>query len=199
MINNNMKIILVSFIFFTVVLSCKTKINDKSTQSLSSKENLDSFPVGRRVVTGFDKNGKSIIMKDGLAPKLACWYYPDFGKGYNAWLLKSVPTDLSDTAETMNNGYDSNELPKGGVIARIITWFPGAKYPMHQTKTVDFGIVLSGNLKLILEADSTILGPGDLVVQQNTPHSWAVEGNKPCTIAFILVDGKTNDKKSTVK
>ena len=70
---------------------------------------------------------------------------------------------------------------------------------MHQTNTVDFGIVISGNLQLGLEADSTILGPSDFVIQGGTPHRWAVVGNKPCTIAFILIDAKKEDKESVRK
>ena len=169
------------------------------SQSLPAKETIDSLPAGRRVVTGFDKNGKSIIVKDGLPPKLANWYDSKFGKGYNAWLLQNVPTNLSDTSVTMNNGYEKTEPPKGGVVVRMITWIPGLIYPIHTTNTVDFGIVISGKLKLVLEADSTILGPGDLVVQKGTPHSWAVVGDKPCTIAFILVDGTKEDKKKNIK
>jgi len=185
-----MKQLILVLISTLVLLSCKTKNNEHSFESISKEYPLDSLPTGRRVVTGFDANGKSIILKDGLAPKAAYYYEPNVVKGYNAWLLKAVPTNLKDTLEPMMNGYDKTEPPTGGVIIRITTWAPGVKYPMHQTNTVDFGIVISGNLQLGLEADSTILGPGDLVVQRATPHWWAVVGDKPCTIAFILVDAK---------
>ena len=186
-----MKQLILVFISTLVLLSCKTKNNEHSIELISKEHPLDSLPAGRRVVTGFDANGKSIILKNALfAPKAAYYYEPNVVKGYNAWLLKAVPTNLIDTSEPMMNGYDKLEPPTGGVIIRITTWAPGVKYPMHQTNTVDFGIVISGNLQLGLEADSTILGPGDLVVQRATPHWWAVIGDKPCTIAFILVDAK---------
>ena len=155
---------------------------------------FDSIPKGRRVVTGFNANGKSVITMDGLPPNAAVWYRPSMGNGYQAWLLYAVPTNLKDTSEPMKNGYHNTEPPKGGVVVRMTTWFPGVKYPMHQTNTIDFGIVISGNLQLGLETDSTILGPGDLVVQRGTPHSWSVVGDKPCTIAFVLVDAKKEDK-----
>lgn len=102
--------------------------------------------------------------------------------------MNRIPADLKADADPMINGYHKTEPPKGGVVARITTWFPGVEYPMHQTNTIDFGIVISGNLHLGLEADSIILRSGDLVVQRATPHSWTVIGDKPCKIAFILID-----------
>ncbi len=155
-----------------------------------SNKSADSIPSGRRVVTGFNSDGKSIILMDGAAPPPAIYNRAGKVRGYNAWLVQSVPANLDSATDPMKNGYDKTEPPSGGVIVRMTTWYPGVKYPMHQTNTIDFGIVISGNLQLGLEADSTILEPGDLVVQRNTPHSWSVIGDKPCTIAFILIDAK---------
>jgi len=151
--------------------------------------------IGRRVVTGFDSKGKSMIVFDGSPPKAAIYDNPGKVSGYQAWLVRSVPADLTDKSDPMVNGYDRTEPPKGGVVARMTTWYPGRFNPMHQTETIDFGIVISGNLELGLEAGSTVLGPGDLVVQRATPYSWRVIGDKPCTIAFILIDAKAESRK----
>ena len=55
-------------LFATGVFSCKTKHKEIPTQSISEKDKLDSLPVGRRIVTGFDKNGKSVIKRTALFP-----------------------------------------------------------------------------------------------------------------------------------
>ena len=140
-------------------------------QASTDKTKSAALKIGRRVVTGFDKAGRSTIVQDGPAPKAAI--YPDVN-GYNAWLVNSVPANLSDFSDPMLNGYHQTAPPPGGVVARITTWDPGYVYPMHTTETVDFGIVLSGRIELGLEHGSTILEPGDFVVQQGTPHLWKV-------------------------
>jgi quercetin dioxygenase-like cupin family protein len=151
--------------------------------------------VGRRVVTGFNAEGKSAVVLDGLPPKAATYNHPGENSGYNAWVVRGVPADLTDESDPMANGYDRLEPPQGGIIARVTTFYPGYKPRMHRTETIDFGVVISGSLKLGLESGSTILGPGDFVVQRATPHSWRVVGGKPCTIAFILINGKSECKR----
>jgi len=61
---------------------------------------------------------------------------------------------------------------------------------MHRTKTVDYGIVLSGEIYLVLDKQETLLKAGDVVVQRGTNHAWSNRSDKPCRMAFILVDGK---------
>ncbi len=154
--------------------------------------------IGRRVVTGFDSNGKSIITWDGAPPKANTYEEPGVVSVYNAWLLNSVPADLTDESDPVAvKEYDKNQPPEGGVLARVTTWYPGFKYPMHRTESIDFGIVISGNLELGLGAGSTVLGPGDFVVQRGTPHSWKVVGDKPCTVAFILIDATRRGKRKS--
>jgi mannose-6-phosphate isomerase-like protein (cupin superfamily) len=61
---------------------------------------------------------------------------------------------------------------------------------MHRTKTVDYGIVLSGEIYLVLDKQETLLKAGDVVVQRGTNHAWSNRSDKPCRMAFILIDGK---------
>jgi quercetin dioxygenase-like cupin family protein len=61
---------------------------------------------------------------------------------------------------------------------------------MHRTDTVDYGIVLSGEIYLVLDKQETLLKAGDVVVQRGTNHAWSNRSDKPCRMAFILVDGK---------
>jgi mannose-6-phosphate isomerase-like protein (cupin superfamily) len=61
---------------------------------------------------------------------------------------------------------------------------------MHRTKTVDYGIVLTGQVYLVLDKQETLLNAGDVVVQRGTNHAWANRSKEPCRMAFILIDGK---------
>jgi len=60
---------------------------------------------------------------------------------------------------------------------------------MHRTETVDYGIVLEGEITLILDVGETIVRAGDIVIQRGTNHGWANRSGRPCRIAFILIDG----------
>lgn len=59
----------------------------------------------------------------------------------------------------------------------------------HRTETVDFGIVISGEIVLLMDEGETTVGPGDIVVQRGTNHGWANRSDEPCRIAFVLIDG----------
>ncbi|GAA0270724.1 cupin domain-containing protein [Alteraurantiacibacter aestuarii] len=60
---------------------------------------------------------------------------------------------------------------------------------MHRTETIDYGIVLEGELVLILDEGETICRPGDIIIQRGTNHGWANRSDRNCRIAFILIDG----------
>jgi quercetin dioxygenase-like cupin family protein len=67
----------------------------------------------------------------------------------------------------------------------------GSRHPfMHRTETIDYGIVLDGELTLILDEDETVVRAGDIVIQRGTNHGWANRSGRLCRIAFILIDGK---------
>ena len=70
----------------------------------------------------------------------------------------------------------------------------GSRHPfMHRTQTVDYGIMLEGELTLIMDEGETVIYPGDIVVQRGTSHGWANRSGKTCRIAFILIDGEFTD------
>lgn len=64
---------------------------------------------------------------------------------------------------------------------------------MHRTETVDYGIVLEGEITLVLDEGETVVRAGDIVVQRGTNHGWANRSGKGCRIAFVLVDGRYED------
>lgn len=70
----------------------------------------------------------------------------------------------------------------------------GAAHPlMHRTESIDYGIVLDGEITLILDNESVALTAGDIVVQRGTNHAWSNHSTRPCRIAFVLIDGKFAD------
>jgi uncharacterized cupin superfamily protein len=64
---------------------------------------------------------------------------------------------------------------------------------MHRTETIDYGIMLQGELTLILDEGETVVRAGDIVVQRGTNHGWANRSGRPCRIAFVLIDGVFED------
>lgn len=152
-------------------------------------DNFMTIPApGRRVVTGVNESGQSIIASDGPVPKDATWSHEQAGLGGDIWIENNIPVDLNNNEDTLG-GYTMQEWPNpGGVIARMNTWKSGFEYPMHRSNTLDFVWVISGQIELILEGGSTILKPGDTVVQRGTQHGWRVVGDEPCTFVGVLLD-----------
>lgn len=140
---------------------------------------------GRRVVTGVNKAGKSVVVSDGPVPKGATWSESGTGSGGDLWIVSRDAINLTDQSDSLV-GYTWPS--PGGVIARMMTWEAGFMYPMHRSDTIDFVFIISGQLELTLEEGSTLLRPGETVVQRGTNHAWRVVGNEPCTFAAVLID-----------
>lgn len=148
---------------------------------------MSGINVGRRVVTGLNSEGKSIIVSDGFVPDNARWTDPEIGSGNNLWIENKVPVDLNNKTDPIVGYSPSIEPPPGGVKAAIGTWIPGFIVPKHITATIDFVFIISGKLEMILDDGSTILSPGDTVIQRGTNHGFRVVGDEPCTLAAVLV------------
>lgn len=171
----------------------------------------------RRVVTGHDENGKSIVVTDGFAPAVRT--SPERPGHYSTeiWQTKGAPAPIGNEPDpTSATGPRQLKPPKGGTIIRVSemppesdalrhfdpatakklfdqasTFKEGGRHPlMHRTETIDYAIVLSGELTLILDDSEVKLQAGDMVVQRGTNHAWSNRSDKPCIIAFVLVDGQ---------
>jgi mannose-6-phosphate isomerase-like protein (cupin superfamily) len=64
---------------------------------------------------------------------------------------------------------------------------------MHRTETIDYAIVLEGELTMVVDVGETVIRAGDIVIQRGTSHAWANRGDKHCRVAFVLIDGKYTD------
>ncbi|MCE4556589.1 cupin domain-containing protein [Roseateles cellulosilyticus] len=97
-----------------------------------------------------------------------------------------------DTPEFLARGHERMEQAFGQAgDARLSTVKAGSPHPlMHRTETVDYGVVIAGELTLVLDNDEVLLGPGSVVVQRGTNHAWANRSDRPCRMLFVLVDGR---------
>jgi quercetin dioxygenase-like cupin family protein len=109
-------------------------------------------------------------------------------EAHDFWVVPELPAPLQESANPPPGWTPVNRAPSGGVVGRRITWPPGFQYPMHTTPTLDFIVILSGQLELGLEKGTQLLGPGDVLVQQGTAHRWRNPGPASCTFVAVMID-----------
>ena len=164
----------------------------------------------RRVVTGVDAGGKSFFVHDGPTPGTL-----DLGRALNdeIWVDDPAAPDPGAARDPVASGRFSLEPPPGGSVVRVFTFEPASREDlpsadeiaeaaarfdtgdamepenpgMHTTQTIDYGIVLSGEIDLELDSGEVHLRAGDVVVQRATRHAWRNRSSEPCTMAFVLI------------
>src|SRR5689334_11738734 len=150
----------------------------------------------RRIVTGHDASGKSVVLSDGPNPKTL-----DIGTAafHEVWITDATPTPIPAEEPDPTDRPVRVPPPAGGVMVRYTEQRPGAASPMHRTETLDVGVVLEGETWLLLDDGSeTRVGPGDAVVQRGTNHAWANRSDRPVRMVFVLVDGAITDELRAV-
>jgi hypothetical protein len=168
----------------------------------------------RRVVTTHDASGKAVFLSDGPAANLA---RPGRPVSWPMWVLDASPAECSGTADFATKMKGLHPDPNG-TLFRIVDFPPASqdfeqdnpnyfielagleqeaakarpsRHPMmHRTRSVDFGLVLAGEIDLMLDEETRHLTAGDVVVMQATNHAWVNHGTEPCRIAFILIDAR---------
>lgn len=103
------------------------------------------------------------------------------------WTTATVPADNMD--ETDGAKRDAGTTLHGGSVIRIVDFRPGARSPMHRSNSIDYGIVLEGELTLELDSgDAEVIRQGDIVVQRGTNHRWIAHSEQWSRMAFILIE-----------
>lgn len=168
----------------------------------------------RRVVTGHDEYGVATVIMDGPAK---CILQRPNRPGVtltNLWQVDQAPA-AKERHDDPVAGPLILHPPKNGSVFRIVQFDPedpgqlasldgkaafaemgagasvveGARHPfMHRTDSVDYAVILTGEIYMMMDEDEFLLKAGDTVVQQGTNHAWSNRGTEPCQIAFILVD-----------
>jgi hypothetical protein len=169
----------------------------------------------RRVVTGHDASGKAIAVIDELSPHKVVRE----GMGATArlvWATGAAPSDISGHEDTAAKHVGFGPA-KGGSIVRVVDYAPAKaeatldphllakqigdahkeskawpiRHPfMHRTVTCDYAFVMSGEIVMLLDDSEITLKTGDILIQQATNHAWVNRSDKPCRIAFVLIDAK---------
>ena len=174
------------------------------------------LPV-RRIVTGIDANGRSYIAEDGVSPAMHVIEGRPGYRNNNIWRTVGSPAPLA-AADSVSE--QRGVLPpQGGTVIRVIDIPPEDKDPevrkrlteavfaaqfadakhdsssarhpgMHITDTIDYAILLHGELVAIMDEGETVMRAGDILIQRGTNHAWANRSGAVARIAFILVDGR---------
>ncbi len=170
----------------------------------------------RRVVTGHNAAGKSIFIMDGPAPTVFD-RGPGRTCVTELWETRTSPADNTGNAEVTDHPNHLPPPPRGSVF-RIVEYPPdrlrvatlrgpgeshdtaregyvrdlaNTRHPgFHKTDTVDYAIVLSGEIYALMDEGEVLLRAGDVLVQRGTSHAWSNRTDQPVQIAFVLIDAK---------
>jgi mannose-6-phosphate isomerase-like protein (cupin superfamily) len=169
----------------------------------------------RRVVTTVDASGKAVVLFDGPNPhKMQRAHRGNVAR--LVWVTDQTPADIGGTADRAAVQIGISP-PDGGSAFRIVDFPPlgpevdqldksflhnqiGDKAPkrglpprhpfMHRTRTIDYAIILEGEIDMLLDDSEIHVKAGDVLIQQGTNHAWVNRGTEPCRIAFVLIDSK---------
>lgn len=137
----------------------------------------------RRVVTGHDENGKAVVKYDEISGNSK-----SFRPGHTScviWTTDSTPHDLAREDDAALKEV-STVNPEGSVF-RIVEYQPGVTPRNHRTDSVDYAIVMRGEIDMHLDDEVVTLRQGDVLVQRGTVHNWVNNGAEPCVIGFVLI------------
>jgi hypothetical protein len=173
------------------------------------------FRIPRRIVTGHDAAGVSVVVSDGPVP-VTRELDQDGVAFHEVWATTSAPATIgagpedptvptpspaaADAAPGASGRVGPGSItvppPTQGTRIRINEFLPGhldakgLQSPVHRTESIDYGIVLEGEITLILDDSEVTAQAGDIVVQRGTDHAWANRGEDVARVAFVLVGGE---------
>lgn len=156
----------------------------------------DTAYQGRRIVTGHDATGASVALAVEAPPHSRTLPGARF---YEIWGTDRSPAPItSQPAEEPTSDRPVIHPKEGGSSIRIIDFLPprlgGGRSPMHRTSTVDYGIVLEGEMVLVLTDSEVALKAGDVVVQRGTDHAWENRSDRIARMAFVLLHGEFSEE-----
>ncbi|OAF19182.1 cupin domain-containing protein [Bradyrhizobium neotropicale] len=159
----------------------------------------------RRIVTGEDSHGRSMILSDGPTPNVTITSFASVAQVLWATGLAAAPGD--DPAPA---GHSFGFHSEGGSLLRIADFppdeeidtarlaeflaknevlgeRPGRHFWFHKTHSLDYAIVLEGEIFAMMDNGETLMRAGDVLIQRATSHSWSNRSGKPCRMAFVLL------------
>jgi mannose-6-phosphate isomerase-like protein (cupin superfamily) len=166
----------------------------------------------RRVVTGHDARGKAVVPIDGTAPNVKLRQATGLVSTL-LWVTDRSPADNSGSADEGAREIGVAPPPRGSIF-RVVDFPPAADFgavdsaamlremgivagqgdarhaSMHRTKSIDYAVVISGEIDMLLDDSEVHLKAGDVLVQRGTNHAWVNRGGENCRIAFVLIDAE---------
>jgi len=173
----------------------------------------------RRVVTGHNRNGKAIVLSDGPCTSIRSHPNRPGHKSTDIWKTTAMPVLITndeadptlgprDFVPPMGTKIRISEIPpepesfrsltpeqarsffREGGNEQASTFAQGGRHPfMHRTESVDYAVVLEGEITLLLDEQDVVLRAGDVVIQRGTNHAWSNRSGKPVRMLYILIDG----------
>jgi mannose-6-phosphate isomerase-like protein (cupin superfamily) len=149
----------------------------------------------RRVVTGHDDGGKSVVVSDGTPPQHHSMHGLSIGADFHElWSDGDTIPELTSCCAREPNERPFTLMPVSGHLLRILDVYPlkegGKRTAMHRTQTLDYVVVIEGELVLILDDSEVVLKPGDVVVQRGTDHAWENRSGTVARAAFFHIDAR---------
>lgn len=141
----------------------------------------------RRVVTGHDDQGRAKVMIDETVRNVIS-QRP--GALYSViWSSEGFPVD-NDTELDPSGKKIATTIPNGTVF-RIVSFGPGVTPRNHRTNSIDYAVIMSGEIDMDIDGTIVHLKAGDVLVQRGTIYNWINKGSEPCVIAFVLISAKS--------
>lgn len=141
----------------------------------------------RRVVTGHDADGRAVVMIDETVKNVR--QTRPGSANCTIWTTESFPVDNTGQEDQTPDGLGTTLL--NGTVFRVVQYEPGVTPRRHRTDSVDYAVVIAGEIDMELDDGVVVhLNAGDVLVQRGTIHNWVNNGSVPCRIAFILVDAQ---------
>ena len=148
------------------------------------------YPPIRRVVTGHDAANVAKIVLDAPATN-AKFPQPGFVSTM-MWCTDSAPATMpvGERPEDMGARILGTAPPKQGTRFAVIDFPPGNHPHMHRTETIDYVIVIEGEIEMDMDDSTVVLKAGDIMIQRGTNHAWANRTDKRARVAFVLIDAE---------
>ena len=173
----------------------------------------------RRIVTGHDSEGRAIVVSDGSSPHVRVSPRRAGVAYTNLWRTDRMPVPIHATPDPVDSSMNLEPAANGtnlrivefepesrhpavdpaaaraafaemGGAAHALSEGAAPRHPwMHRTKTVDYAIVLSGEIYLVLDDRDVLMRAGDVCIQRGTNHAWSNRAETNCVMAFVLIDG----------
>ncbi len=144
----------------------------------------------RRVVTGHDENGKAMARIDDLGANASRGRANQMRQVI--WTTDDLPVDFAEDGED-KGGREIGTTISGGSVFRVVEFGPGVAPRNHRTDSIDYAVVMAGEIDMEMDDSLVHLKAGDVLVQRGTIHNWVNNGTEPCVIAFILIASTDNN------